>query len=224
MNTHFIVWPEAAVPVLIPAGRADGAGGARVAVDRPRLGFSRWVPTRNKGPASATTRPLRSQPDGSIPLPVSQANPDPVRRVDPARLTVFPWLKQLEPQGRRRFAPGTEVSVSTSPMQRANGTPYTLEVARPLICYEDTIPGLSREAVKEGANLLVNLTYDTWFGRTVAPEQHHLIAAFRAVENGRYLVRATNSGFSAVVDPLGGTTALLPMFTDGVVGDGLLAQ
>src|SRR5206468_3659540 len=74
---------------------------------------------------------------------------------------------------------------------------------------------LSREAVRGGANLLVNLTYDTWFGRTVAPDQHHLIASFRAVENARYLVRATNSGLSAVVNPLGRTVASVPPFTPG---------
>ena len=63
----------------------------------------------------------------------------------------------------------------------------------------------------------MNLTYDTWFGRTAAPHEHHLIAAFRAIENRRYLVRATNTGHGAVVDPLGRTIARLPAFTEGAV-------
>ena len=63
----------------------------------------------------------------------------------------------------------------------------------------------------------MNLTFDTWFGRTLAPYQHHLIAAFRAIENRRYLIRSTNSGFSAVVDPIGRTVASIPAFTAGTL-------
>src|SRR5262249_8397923 len=70
-------------------------------------------------------------------------------------------------------------------------------------------------AALDGAELLVNLTYDTWFGRSAAPFEHHLIAAFRAIENRRYLVRVTNSGLTAVVDPLGRTVVRIPPFTEG---------
>ena len=55
--------------------------------------------------------------------------------------------------------------------------------------------------------MLVNLTYDTWFGRSAAPYQHHLIAIFRAIENRRFLVRSTYTGYTAVVNPLGKTIA-----------------
>ena len=85
-------------------------------------------------------------------------------------------------------------------MKRLDGREYHVKAA-PLICYEDTLPTLARQATRQGAQLLVNLTFDTWFGRTHAPYQHHLIAAFRAIENRRYLIRCTNSGYSAVVDP-----------------------
>src|SRR5262249_41460354 len=81
--------------------------------------------------------------------------------------------------------------------------------------YEDTVPGLARAATRMGAELLVNLTSDSWFGRTLAPHQHHRIAAFRAIENRRFLVRATNTGLSAVVDPLGRTIARIPPFPEG---------
>jgi apolipoprotein N-acyltransferase len=101
-------------------------------------------------------------------------------------------------------------------MRRRDGKEYNLKVA-PLICYEDIVPWLARKATRQGAVLLVNLTYDTWFGQTAAPFQHHLIAAFRAIENRRFLVRATNSGYSAVVDPLGKTIARIPAFSEGTV-------
>ena len=61
----------------------------------------------------------------------------------------------------------------------------------------------------------MNITSDSWFGRTLAPHQHHLIAAFRAIENRRFLIRATNTGLSAVVDPLGKTVARIPPFSEG---------
>src|SRR5205823_318489 len=89
-----------------------------------------------------------------------------------------------------------------------------LKVA-PLICYEDTVPALAREATQKGAELLVNITSDSWFGRSLAPYQHHLIAAFRAIENRRFLIRATSTGLSAVVDPLGRTIARIPAFAEG---------
>ncbi len=61
----------------------------------------------------------------------------------------------------------------------------------------------------------MNITSDSWFGRSLAPHQHHLIAAFRAIENRRYLVRSTNTGLSAVVDPLGKTVAEIPPYSEG---------
>lgn len=72
-----------------------------------------------------------------------------------------------------------------------------------LICYETIFPELAQQRVADGANLLVNISNDAWFGRTAAPEQHLQLAALRALEQGRYLIRATNTGISAVVDPKG---------------------
>ena len=71
------------------------------------------------------------------------------------------------------------------------------------ICYEAISPDLVRQFAAGGAELLVNITNDAWYGRTSAPHQHMAMAAFRAVENGKYLVRAANTGVTAVVDPHG---------------------
>ena len=79
------------------------------------------------------------------------------------------------------------------------------------ICYEAIFPDLVRGFTARGADLLVNMTNDAWYGRTSAPHQHLAMATFRAVENGKYLVRAANTGITAVVDPRGrvlGSTAL----------------
>jgi apolipoprotein N-acyltransferase len=71
------------------------------------------------------------------------------------------------------------------------------------ICYEAIFPELVRGFAARGADLLVNITNDGWYGRTSAPYQHLAMAAFRAVESGKYLVRAANTGITAVVDPRG---------------------
>ncbi len=75
-----------------------------------------------------------------------------------------------------------------------------------LICYEDILPGFTREAVAASdPELLVNITNDAWFGDTLEPWQHLALSKFRAIEHRRYLVRSTNSGVSAIVDPVGRT-------------------
>jgi len=71
------------------------------------------------------------------------------------------------------------------------------------ICYEAIFPDLVRGFAARGAEVLVNITNDAWYGRTSAPFQHFAMARFRAVESGKYLVRAANTGISAVVDPCG---------------------
>jgi apolipoprotein N-acyltransferase len=71
------------------------------------------------------------------------------------------------------------------------------------ICYEAIFPSLVRRFPEAGAQVLVNLTNDGWYGTSAAPYQHYAMARFRAVENHRFLVRAANTGISAIIDPLG---------------------
>ncbi len=68
-----------------------------------------------------------------------------------------------------------------------------------LICYEGIFPGLSRLFVRDGADFLVNVTNDAWYGRTAAPRQHLLQGTFRAIENRVPIVRAANTGISAII-------------------------
>jgi apolipoprotein N-acyltransferase len=82
-----------------------------------------------------------------------------------------------------------------------------------LICYEDILPDLVREVTRAtGAQLLVNVTNDAWFGDTAAPHIHLALATLRTIEQRRFLVRATNSGVSAIVGPTGRVLRTLPMF------------
>ena len=101
--------------------------------------------------------------------------------------------------------------------------PRTLDISptiklAPLICYEDLIPRLSRRFVGESdATLLVNLTNDAWFGNTAAPWQHARLAKWRAIETRRTLVRATNTGLTTVINPMGEILETLPTFSSGVL-------
>ena len=79
------------------------------------------------------------------------------------------------------------------------------------ICYEDVVSELVRSTLPE-ATLLVNVSNDAWFGHSIAPHQHLEIARMRALESGRYLLRATNTGISAIIDPKGRIVAQAPQF------------
>lgn len=83
-----------------------------------------------------------------------------------------------------------------------------------MICYEVIFPAEVREFTRAGAEFLVNITNDAWFGRSGAPYQHLAMAAMRAVENGSYLVRAANTGVSAVIAPTGAILAQTPLFVE----------
>jgi apolipoprotein N-acyltransferase len=72
-----------------------------------------------------------------------------------------------------------------------------------LICYESVFPQLSREYRRNGAEILVNITNDAWFGRSIAPHQHEAHLALRAIENRLGIVRSANTGISGYVDPVG---------------------
>ena len=91
------------------------------------------------------------------------------------------------------------------------------EVALARDGYEAIFPDLVREFAARGAQLLVNITNDGWYGRTSAPYQHFAMAKFRAVENERYLVRAANTGITAVVDPRGRVVARTELFEKAVL-------
>jgi len=82
-----------------------------------------------------------------------------------------------------------------------------------MICYEVIFPAEVRAFVRGGAQFLVNITNDAWFGRSGAPYQHLAMAAMRAVENGTYLVRAANTGVTAIIAPSGEIVSATDIFT-----------
>ena len=84
------------------------------------------------------------------------------------------------------------------------------------ICYEIAYPELVRTSSSD-ADILLTVSNDTWFGRSIAPAQHLQIARVRAVENGRWVIRGTNNGITALIDAQGAIVQQLPQFQSGVL-------
>ena len=108
------------------------------------------------------------------------------------------------------FAAGDEAT-----LLRVAGHPVSVA-----ICYEVIYPELVRKFVAEGSELLTTITNDAWFGTTSAPYQHFEQASMRAIEEGRFLVRAANTGISGIVDPYGRVLARTELLRPAaLVGD-----
>jgi apolipoprotein N-acyltransferase len=80
------------------------------------------------------------------------------------------------------------------------------------ICFEDAFPYLCRNLVRQGADILINLTNDAWSRTNSAQVQHFVVARFRSIEMKRILIRSTNGGLTAVIGPFGEIQKSLPMF------------
>jgi apolipoprotein N-acyltransferase len=132
----------------------------------------------------------------------------------------LPWRSLFESVGIRQLV---EVAGGFSPgaIRRTLAPPGVPPFA-PLICYEAIFPGAVVEPGRR-PQWLLNVTNDAWYGNTPGPYQHFLQARVRAVEEGLPLVRAANSGISAVVDPFGRIGASLALDQVGVIDSALPA-
>ena len=84
------------------------------------------------------------------------------------------------------------------------------------ICYEIVYPDLVAENTRV-ANILLTVSNDTWFGRSIGPHQHLQMAQMRALENGKPLIRATNDGFTALINAKGKVQKIIPRFESGIL-------
>ena len=120
----------------------------------------------------------------------------------------IPFVDKLV-HGEFDFSPGTV----SSPLVRGD---LALGL---LICYEIIFPGLVRQRTNHGANIIINISNDAWFGNTSAPAQHLHLSVLRAVEQGRYVIRGTNTGISAFIDPRGNVYNRSGLFEDAYILD-----
>ena len=195
-----IIWPETMYPYA-------------VSIDRQQLFFPTPPDTGNAywlmGALTYETSPSTRRVFNSALLMAPDTRI--VGRYDKQQLLAFgeyiplqrylPFLQNISPT-IGNLTPGTG-GVLTLPHGPSIGT---------LICYEDILPALGRRAVQQGAQLLVNFTNDAWFGETRAPYLHRSLAAFRAIEHRVYLVRATNTGLTSIIDAVGREQTALPLY------------
>jgi apolipoprotein N-acyltransferase len=196
-GAELVVWSESSVTFAVPekmaasfmqeriAGRVDvpmifGAVLFRVDPDRERW-FNTALATDAKGRVS-------SRYDKEFLLAFGEYLPFG---------DTFPILYKWSPNSGK-FSAGDKLDPLL--LQTADGT----HKITALICYEDILPSFTNKAVRYAdPELLVNITNDAWFGDTAEPWEHLALAQFRSIEHRRYLVRSTNSGVSAFIDPVG---------------------
>jgi apolipoprotein N-acyltransferase len=119
---------------------------------------------------------------------------------------LLPFVSKLV-EGIGDFSPGSRIA----PLNTGKG------VIGVIVCFEGIFPELSRAYVQAGARLLVNISNDAWYKRSSAPYQHLSMTIFRAVENRVPLVRATNTGISAIIDSRGHVRGMTTLFNEAVL-------
>ena len=195
-DVKLIVWPETIFSRGVPRNTTHVARTVTRGLGVP-IAFGAITYEGSPGRLRIYNSAMLAAPDGTI-----------VARFDKVRLVAFsealPWIATASGLdgiiGRwlpnaATFVPGT----TFEPFRMAEA------VLLPTICYEATFGAFVREFWRRAgpADVLLNLTNDSWFGDTHEPRIHLAVASFRAIETRRALVRATNTGISAVVDPAG---------------------
>jgi apolipoprotein N-acyltransferase len=210
--TH-LIWPESAFPFFL-AREADALAQIAALLSRHTVLITGAVRAAEMAP-SGSVRAYNSvyviDRDGSI-----------AGIYDKVHLVPFgeylPFEDFLESLGLISLTkmPGGFLAGDRRRLMTVPGAPAML----PLICYEIVFPD---EAVPSGERpgWLLNLTNDGWFGISTGPYQHFQQARVRAIEQGLPLVRAANTGISAVVDPLGRVVSEMPLGTEGVIDSAL---
>ena len=197
----FIIWPESATPLPFEqdsSAARRSAGWRRESQATLLIGSDQVEPIK-AAPAvgAAGSRALQRRVPGQAGRQrrgrLPQDAPRAVRRVRAAQ----PAAVLRRPA--RRGGVGLPVHAGTRSRAAAGGG----HMVSTAICYEVIYPDLMRRFVRDGSELLTTITNDAWYGRSSAAYQHWDQASLRAIEEGRYLARAANTGISGFVDPYG---------------------
>jgi apolipoprotein N-acyltransferase len=204
--TDFLIWPEAPAPFSFEDAQfARYASLIAIHFHHPfLLGTIEWEPAPDaSASAHSTLAPYNSailiDPQGQKIFSYDKVHLVPFGEYEP-----FPLIHSVAANVSDEigaFHKGAKYSVAHLPGGYTFGT---------FICYEAIYPGEVRHFAAAAADLLVNISNDGWFGRSAAPEQHLRMARVRAVENRRWLLRVTNNGLTASVDPYGRIFRPLP--------------
>ena len=208
-NPDLIVWPESALPFIF--GNDKVLTGDIVDFQK-QLGsyllfgsvIRRGANQENSGLANSA---VLLSPEGDVLSIYDKIHLVPFGEYVPLR-KLLPFVEKMV-VAVGDFVPGKEYVVMNTPFANIGN----------LICYEIIFPGLVREFVDRGANVLVTITNDAWFGRTSAPYQHFSMAVFRAVENRVPVIRSANTGISGFIDPRGRIVNKSEIFVEASLTD-----
>ncbi|MCD5390640.1 apolipoprotein N-acyltransferase [candidate division NPL-UPA2 bacterium] len=193
---HLIVWPETALPGYLPEDRQLLDKISRLAQESNAyilLGAAHREYSRQQ---KCFNSAFLISPSGAVETVYNKIHLVPFGEFVPLGRLFPRWERAILPGGG--FEPGKNFTVFSLPQGRF-GAP---------ICFEAIFPHLVRNFVRRGANFIVNITNDAWFGRTAGPYQHLAMVSLRAVENRLPLVRAANTGISCFIDPFGHSQVL----------------
>lgn len=185
---RLLVWPESCTPVAWDGDEAYRSGVASIARE---LSAPILLGTTFKGPGGFQNGAVLVPPEGGEGGRYAKTHLVPFGEYVPLRRLLFFARPLVEAVGD--FVPGDSLRPLSTPAGAASVT----------ICYEAIFPGLVRRQVREGGEILVNLTNDAWYEGTPGPAQHFLMERVRAVETDRFLIRSANGGISGIVDPRG---------------------
>lgn len=204
-GADLIVWPEAAYPRSFPMAMRSLPPNA---LAKPQysanllLGVDRWDPGSRSGENSA----FMLDPSLRVTSLYTKHHLVPFGEYVPLK-KYLSWLP-IDNIVPGEFRPGEDLVTMGFPAKSLGGR--ETKVA-PEICYDAIFPEISRAYANQGAEILVNLTNDAWYGLSGAPYQFLRIVAMRAVETGRPVARAANTGISGFIDPLGRVREATPL-------------
>lgn len=191
-GAELVVWPESSTPFMFEEDDAGETGVRDLARDvRVPILFGSDQVDRSGRPVRLYNAAFLVSPRGDTAAVYRKIHLVPFGEYIPFKELLYFVSPLVE-----RF---TDFSAGESTVMLPVGS-HRMSTA---ICYEVVYPSLMRQAVVGGSELLTTITNDAWYGRSSAPYQHFALASMRAIEQGRYLVRAANTGISGVVDPYG---------------------
>jgi apolipoprotein N-acyltransferase len=196
---RLVVWPELPAPLYFYDDPVFHDAAERIARKHGYFLFGTVAYTAKRQPLNSA---VLLGPEGNEIGRYDKVNLVPFGEFIPP---MFSFVNRIT-QEAGDFAPGDRVKV-------LNAGPDKLGV---FICYESAFPDFVRQFTARGATVLFNLSNDAYFGHSAAREQHLLLVRMRAVENGRYIVRVTNDGITASIDPAGRVIQELPRYREAV--------
>lgn len=219
-GTDLIVWPEAATPFVFE--REPGYQLQLTAIahraSAPLLFGSPAVRFDSERKPYLLNSAYLLSPDGSLLGRYDKQHLVPFGEYIPLKSSILFFLeKMVEGIGDFQAGPGPTVfSFTPKPSPADSGSPRPLKFGV-VICYEVIFPDLVRRFALNGAEFLVTITNDAWFGESSAPMQHFSMVVFRSVENHLAFARAANTGVSGFIDPFGRIMEASPIFTQAAM-------